>query len=65
LLLDRNFLRGRDGDAINALLAAAGHNLRLLRRWLAQPFAVLLAAMRSTWGNSVPPGISMSVACIS
>jgi len=43
--LDRNFLLGRDGDAINALLAAAGHNLRLLRRWLAQLFAVLLAAM--------------------
>ena len=43
--LDRNFLLRRDGDAINALLAAAGHNLRLLRRWLAQLFAVLLAAM--------------------
>jgi len=28
--LDRNFLNGKDGDAINALLAAAGHNLRLI-----------------------------------
>jgi hypothetical protein len=27
--LDRNFLLGQAGDAINALLAAAGHNLRL------------------------------------
>ena len=44
--LDRNFLLGRDGDAIYALLAAAGHNLRLLRRRLAQLFAVLLAAMQ-------------------
>ena len=33
-LLDRNHLKGTDGDAINALLAAAGHNLRLLARWL-------------------------------
>ena len=28
--LDRNFLNGKNGDAINALLAAAGHNLRLI-----------------------------------
>jgi len=33
-LLDRNHLKGADGDAINALLAAASHNLRLLPRWL-------------------------------
>ena len=33
-LLDRNHLDGADGDAINALLAAAGHNLRLLAKWL-------------------------------
>ena len=28
--LDRNFLNGKDGDAVNALLTAAGHNLRLI-----------------------------------
>ena len=33
-LLDRNHLNGAHGDAINAILAAAGHNLRLLARWL-------------------------------
>jgi IS5 family transposase len=47
-LLGRNFLLGPDGDAINAVLAGAGHNLRLLRRWLAQLFVRLvswLAAM--------------------
>lgn len=33
-LLDRSHLKGADGDAINAILAAAGHNLRLLARWL-------------------------------
>jgi IS5 family transposase len=44
-LLDRNFLRGPEGDAINALLAAVGHNLRLLRRWLAWLCALLLGAL--------------------
>jgi IS5 family transposase len=39
-LLGRNFLLGSDGDAINAMLAGAGHNLRLLRRWLARLFAL-------------------------
>ena len=33
--LDRNFLKGQVGDAINALLAAAGHNLRLILNALA------------------------------
>src|SRR3954451_22976263 len=43
--LNRNFLRGSEGDAINAILAAVGHNLRLLRRWLAWLFALLLGAL--------------------
>lgn len=34
--LGRNFLLGQDGDKINALLAAAGHNLRLILRKLAR-----------------------------
>ena len=40
--LGRNFLLGAEGDAINAMLSAAGHNLRLLRRWLARLFAALI-----------------------
>jgi transposase, IS5 family len=32
--LDRNYLTGREGDQINALLAAAGYNLRKLLRWV-------------------------------
>jgi transposase, IS5 family len=32
--LDRNYLTGRDGDKINAVLSAAGYNLRKLLRWL-------------------------------
>lgn len=40
--LGRNFLAGTTGDAINVTLAAAGHNLRLLRAWLIRLLAVLL-----------------------
>jgi IS5 family transposase len=30
----RNYLTGRDGDRINAVLAAASYNFSLLLRWL-------------------------------
>src|SRR5205085_955442 len=32
--MGRNYLKGRDGDRINAVLAAAGYNFGLLLRWL-------------------------------
>ncbi|PRX31875.1 transposase, IS5 family [Meinhardsimonia xiamenensis] len=54
-LLERNHLAGPDGDAINALLCAAGHNLRLLARWLEPPRLWILAralglrALPGTW----------------
>ncbi len=32
--MGRNYLWYRQGDAINAVLAAAGYNFRLLLRWL-------------------------------
>jgi IS5 family transposase len=32
--LNRNYLTGREGDKINAVLSAAGYNLRKLLRWL-------------------------------
>jgi len=44
-LLDRNYLKGRDGDRINAILAGAGHNFRLLLKWLRLLFALILAWM--------------------
>ncbi len=43
--LRRNFLLGTEGDATNLILAAAGHNLRLLRAWLARLFAFLLSLL--------------------
>ena len=38
--MDRNFLAGQQGDAANAVLAAAGYNFSLLLKW----FATLLRA---------------------
>jgi IS5 family transposase len=38
----RNHLKGREGDRINAVLAAAGYNFSLLRRWFDQLVRVLL-----------------------
>jgi transposase, IS5 family len=32
--MNRNYLTGREGDQINAVLSAAGYNLRKLLRWL-------------------------------
>ena len=43
--LGRNFLLGTEGDAANLVLAAAGHNLRLLRAWLAWLLAPLLSPL--------------------
>jgi transposase, IS5 family len=43
--LGRNFLLGADGDATNLTLAAASHNLRLLRAWLARLLAFLLSLL--------------------
>jgi IS5 family transposase len=43
--LERNHLAGPEGDRTNAILCAAGHNMRLLARWLRLLFAILLAAM--------------------
>jgi IS5 family transposase len=45
--LDRNFLLGHDGDAINALLVAAGHNLRLILKAIAIWRAHILAAIET------------------
>jgi IS5 family transposase len=43
--MDRNYLKGREGDRINAVLAAAGFNFSLLLRWLAQLLCALIQAL--------------------
>ena len=50
--LDRNFLLGHAGDAINALLVAAGHNLRLVLSVLALWLAWFLATLASPIAES-------------
>jgi IS5 family transposase len=43
--MDRNHLKGREGDRINAVLAAAGYNFALLLRWLAELLRVLIIVL--------------------
>jgi len=45
-LLDRNWLRGADGDALHALMCGAGHNLRMLLRYLRVLCLALFAWLR-------------------
>lgn len=42
--MDRNYLKGRQGDRVNAVLASAGYNFRLLLRWLAELLRALITA---------------------
>src|ERR1700756_559891 len=44
----RNYLKGRNGDRINAVLAAAGFNFSLLLRWLAALLRVIIRALANT-----------------
>ena len=43
--MGRNYLWYRQGDAINAVLAAAGYNFSLLLRWLKLLLCQILAAL--------------------
>jgi IS5 family transposase len=45
--MDRNHLKGRQGDRINAVLAA-GFNFSLLLRWLAELLRALIRALAET-----------------
>ena len=53
--LGRNHLLGAAGDAINALLVAAGHNLRLVLNWLRLFVVWLMAALLSSSTQSDTP----------
>jgi IS5 family transposase len=50
--MDRNFLKGSNGDAINAVLAAAGYNFRRLIAWLRRIWHAFLALIAT---NLDPP----------
>jgi IS5 family transposase len=42
--LGRCYLKGTAGDAVNAILAAVGHNLRLILAWLGMHLLLILVA---------------------
>lgn len=44
--MGRNYLKGRNGDRNNAILAAAGYNFRLLQRWFSLLLRLLFAHLR-------------------
>ena len=50
--MGRNYLKGREGDRINPVLAAAGFNFHLLLRWFEQ---LLRALMQLLWSISPLP----------
>ena len=43
--MGRNYLAGEDGDAVNAILAAAGYNFSLLLKWFRQLLWLLTALL--------------------
>ena len=49
--MERNYLAGTQGDAINAILAATGYNFRLLLNWL----RLLLCLLRAMLLGSIRP----------
>ncbi len=45
--MNRNYLAHATGDAINAVLAAVGNNIRRLLNWLALWLALVLCTFRA------------------
>ena len=43
--MDRNYLAGPQGEAINAVLAAVGYNFRLLLNWLRLFLCLIVSAI--------------------
>ena len=54
-LLERNHLAGARGDAINAILIGAGHNVRLLLAWLRRLLSFLEAVVAMMLSQSTRP----------
>jgi transposase, IS5 family len=52
--MGRNYLAGPAGDAINAVLAAAGYNFRRLLAWLALLFSALLVVIAKRGSQNQP-----------
>src|SRR5271170_643230 len=54
--LGRCYLKGREGDAANAVLTAVGHNLRLVLAWLRILLRLILLALCRAF--AIPPALS-------
>ena len=52
--MERNYLKGRDGDRANAVLAAAGYNFALLLRWFEALLYAFFEIIRSTAQGAKP-----------
>ncbi len=52
--MERNYLKGRDGDRANAVLAAAGYNFALLLRWFEAILCAFFEIIRSTAQGAKP-----------
>ena len=61
-LLERSHLAGPDGNVINVILCAAGHNMRLLARWIRLLLLILLTKIRSQ-GEKYPRQKLKQITC--
>ena len=52
--MGRNYLAHEQGDAINAILAAAGYNFRLILNWIRRLWLHILAAILSAQNRHYP-----------
>jgi IS5 family transposase len=63
--LDRNFLKGSQGDAMSALLCGAGHNLRkILAKLRLCLYAWLWARMATIWRSPWSLGFHQAVPAV-
>ncbi len=66
--MGRNYLAGQQGDALNAILAAAGYNFSLLLRWLKGFLLLLIALLQlrpksvAAWGPDCSRSTTITVA---
>ena len=61
IMLGRNYLKGRDGDKTNAILAGAGYNYRLVLTWLGHLFAWIMNAILGAFRLPAPAEIAHPV----
>ena len=60
--MERNYLKGSDGDRAGAVLAAAGYNFRLLIRWFEALLRALIAALlRARFSPQTPKNPSSRI----